>query len=153
MEPRTAIQGMKTVNQQVDESLVTERMIASLSFGFSLIATALAVIGLYGVMGYMVTQRAREMAIRIALGAIAGRAIWLVMREVVLLVASGIAAALPFIFVLGRFVRSELYGIQPNDLSSIVVAVLVLGCVALLAGYIPARRAASYDPMRILRYE
>jgi predicted permease len=153
MEPRVAIQGMKTVEQQVDESLATERMIASLSSGFSLIATALALIGLYGVMAYMVTQRAREMAIRIALGAMRGRVIWLVMREVVLLVALGMAVALPFIFVLNRFVRSELYGIQANDLSSIVLATLVMSCVALAAGYIPARRATAYDPMQVLRYE
>jgi predicted permease len=153
MEPRAAIEGMKTLEQQVDESLVTERMIASLSSGFSLIATALAVIGLYGVMAYMVTQRAREMAIRIALGALTGRVIWLVMREVVLLLTTGIVIALPFIFILDRFVRSELYGVQPSDPASIVFSVLILSAVALLAGYIPARRAAAYDPMRVLRYE
>jgi predicted permease len=153
MEPRIPIQKMKTVEQQMDESLVTERMIASVSSGFSLIATALAMIGLYGVMAYIVTQRAREMAIRIALGAIAGRVIWLVTREVVLLVATGIAVALPLIFVLSRFVRSELYGLQPSDPLSIAFSVLVLSCVSLLAGYIPARRAVSYDPIRVLRYE
>jgi predicted permease len=153
MEPRVPIQRMKTVKQQVAESLVTERMIASLSSGFSLIATALAVIGLYGVMAYMVTQRAREMAIRIALGAIAGRVIWLVMREVILLVALGIAVAVPVIFILNRLVRSELYGIQPNDLSSVALGMFVLSCVALPAGYLPARRATAYDPMQVLRYE
>jgi ABC-type antimicrobial peptide transport system permease subunit len=153
MDPRVPIQGMKTVEQHVDESLVTERMVASLSSGFSLIATALAVIGLYGVMAYMVVQRAREMAIRIALGAIAGRVIWLVMRELVLLVAIGIAVAVPFIFALNRLVRSELYGIQPNDVSSIVCAILILCSVAFLAGYIPSRRATANDPMQVLRYE
>lgn len=153
MEPRAAIQGMKTLEQQVDESLVTERMVASLSSGFSLIATALAVIGLYGVLAYMVTQRAREMAIRIALGARASRVIWLIIREVVLVFAIGITAALPFLLVLNRFVRSQLYGIQPKDVTSIVFAVVVLSTVALLAAYIPARRAASYDPMQTLRYE
>jgi predicted permease len=153
MEPRLAIQGMKTLEQQVDESLVTERMIAYLSSGFSVIAIALAVIGLYGVVAYMVTQRAREMAIRIALGAMVGRVIWLIIREVVLLVAIGITAALPLMFVLSRFVRSQLYGIPPNDVLSILFPTLVLSCVALLAAYIPAWRAASYDPMQTLRYE
>jgi ABC-type antimicrobial peptide transport system permease subunit len=153
MEPRVPVQGMKTVRQQVDESLVIERMIASLSSGFSLIATALAVIGLYGVMAYMVMQRAREIGIRIALGAIAGRVIWLVMHEVALLVALGMAVALPLILILNRLVRSELYGIQPNDLSSIALAILVLTCAALPAGYIPARRATAYDPMQVLRCE
>jgi predicted permease len=153
LDSRVPIQSMKTVERHVDESLATEHMIASLSSEFSLIATALAVIGLYGVMAYMVTQRAREMAIRIALGAVAGRVIWLVMRELVLLVAIGVAVALPLIFVLNRFVRSELYGIQANDVSSIVFAILVLTSVAFLAGYIPSRRAASSDPMRVLRYQ
>ena len=151
--PQVPIQAMKTVEQQVDDSLATERMIASLAFGFSLIATALAAIGLYGVMAYMVTQRAREMAIRVALGAMAGRVIWLVMREVVLLVATGIAVALPLILVLNRLVRSELYGIPPGDLLSITFSILVLGCVGLFAGYIPARRAMHVDPMVALRYE
>jgi ABC-type antimicrobial peptide transport system permease subunit len=93
------------------------------------------------------------MAIRIALGAMEGDVIWLIVREVVLVVTIGLTAALPFLFVLNRFVRSELYGIQPNDVSSIAFAALVLTGVALLAAYIPARRAASYDPMQTLRYE
>jgi ABC-type antimicrobial peptide transport system permease subunit len=87
------------------------------------------------------------------LGAIAGRVIWLVMRELVLLVAIGIAAALPFIFVLNRLVRGELYGIPPSDMFSILIAILILSSVAFLAGYIPSRRAASADPMQVLRYE
>ncbi|PYT98426.1 MAG: multidrug ABC transporter substrate-binding protein [Acidobacteria bacterium] len=153
MEPQVPIQAMKTVEQQVDDSLATERMVASLTSGFSLIATALAAIGLYGVMAYVVTQRAREMAIRVALGAMAGRVIWLVMREVVLLVATGIALALPLILVLKRFVRSELYGVPPGDPLSITFSILVLGCAALFAGYIPARRAVACDPMVALRDE
>src|SRR5215469_14081241 len=153
LDPQVPIQAMKTVEQQVDESLATERMIASLASGFSLIAIALAAVGLYGVMAYTVTQRAREMAIRVALGAMAGRIIWLVMREVVLLVATGSALALPLTLVLNRLVRSELYGVSPGDALSITFSILILGCVALLAGYIPARRAMHVDPMVALRYE
>jgi ABC-type antimicrobial peptide transport system permease subunit len=82
-----------------------------------------------------------------------GSVIWLVMREVVLLVALGVAVALPFIFVLNRFVRSELYGVQPSDISSIALAILILSSVALAAGYIPARQATAYEPMQVLRYE
>jgi len=151
--PQVLIQDMKTAEQQVDDSLATERMIASLASGFSLIAIALAAVGLYGVMAYMVTQRAREMAIRVALGAMAGRVIWLVMREVVLLVATGIAVALPLILVLNRLVRSELYGVSPGDALSITFSMFVLGCIALFAGYIPARRAMNVDPIVALRYE
>jgi len=80
---------MKTVERQLDESLVTERMIASLSTGFTILAVVLAVVGLYGVMTYLATQRAREIGIRVALGAQFGNVVWLVMREVVLLVIGG----------------------------------------------------------------
>ncbi|MBV8708348.1 MAG: ABC transporter permease, partial [Acidobacteriaceae bacterium] len=153
LEPRVPIQEMKILKQQVDESLVTERMIASLSSGFSLIATALTVIGLYGVMAYIVTQRAREIGIRIALGAMYGNVIWLVMREVILLVAIGVAAALPLLFGLARLVRSQLYRVQPADPASIVFAILVLSSIATVAGYIPARRAAASDPLQVIRYE
>jgi ABC-type antimicrobial peptide transport system permease subunit len=75
------------------------------------------------------------------------------MREVVLLLAVGIAVALPLVFLLNRFVRSELYGVQSNDSVSIAFSVVLLSCVALLAGYIPALRASAYDPMQVLRYE
>ena len=153
MEPKAPILEMKTMDDQLEESLVTERMITSLSTGFSLLATALSILGLYGVMAYMVTQRAREIGIRMALGALPGGVIWLVMREVVVLVAVGVLAAVPLALGLGRFVRSELYGVQPADPLSIVGSVFLLGAVAMLAGFIPARRAASADPLRVLRYE
>ncbi len=144
---------MKTVRQQIDESLVTERMVATLSTGFSVLATALAVIGLYGVMSYMVARRAREIAIRIALGAMKGSVVWLVMREVLLLVSVGIFIALPLAFGLAHLVQAQLYGIQPADPLSIICATVLLAAVASLAGYIPARRAASYDPIQVLRHE
>jgi predicted permease len=153
MEPKAPVIDMKTVEHQLDESLATERMIATLSTGFSILATALSVLGLYGVMAYMVAQRAREIGIRIALGAMYGNVIWLVMREVLLLIVIGITMALPLVFGLSRLVRSQLYGVQPADSASIIFAMLVLSAVALVAGYIPARRAAASDSLRVLRYE
>jgi putative ABC transport system permease protein len=153
MEPKAPVTNMKTVERQLDESLVTERMIASLSAGFTLLALVLAVLGLYGVMAYMVTQRAREIGIRVALGAQFGNVVWLVMREVVLLIIVGIAVALPLAFGLARLNRSELYGIQPTDPLSITTTALLLSAIALLAGFVPARRAASADPLHVLRYE
>jgi len=153
IDPGVPVIGMETLNTQLDESLVTERMIAALSLVFGGLATALAVMGLYGVMSYMVMRRAREIGIRIALGALRGRVIWIVMREVLMLAGAGIAAGLPAALLLSKLVRNQLYGIEPQDPGSIAVAVAVLAAVAILAGFIPARRAAGYDPAKVLRWE
>jgi ABC-type antimicrobial peptide transport system permease subunit len=153
LEPNLPIINMKTLERQLDESLVAERMIATLSTVFGFLATALSILGLYGVMAYMVTRRSREIGIRMALGAAANKVVWLVMREVLILVAAGIGAGLPLAWGLTRLIQAQLYGIEPNDPLSIVSATLLLAAVALLAGYIPARRAAGYDPVRVLRYE
>jgi len=153
LDPNLPVTGMKTLERQLDESLVTERMIASLSTAFGALATVLAVIGLYGVMAFMVTRRSREIGIRMALGAQSGNVVWLVMREVLALVGVGIAFGLPAAFALAGLVRAQLYGIEPNDPLSIALATLLLAAVAVLAGYIPARRAATYDPVQVLRAE
>jgi predicted permease len=153
LEPNLPIIGMKTLARQLDESLVAERMIATLSSAFGFLATALAILGLYGVMAYMVARRSREIGIRMALGAAAHKVVWLVMRETLILVAAGIGAGLPLAWGLNRLIQAQLYGIEPNDPLSIVTATLLLAAVALLAGYIPARRAAGCDPVRVLRYE
>jgi len=153
MDPTLPITNMKTMDHQADESLVTERMIASLSSIFGVLATSLVLIGLYGVMAFMVARRSREIGIRMALGAMAGNVIWLVMREVLLLIAFGIALGLPAAYALTRLVQAQLYGIDPGDPQSIAIATLLLAAVTAAAGYIPARRAALFDPLRILRYE
>jgi predicted permease len=153
LDANLPVTAMKTLETQLNESLVTERMIATLSTVFGGLATVLAVIGLYGVMAFLVTRRAREIGIRMALGAQQGNVVWLVMREVLMLVAVGIAAGLPAAFALAGLVRTQLYGIGPNDPLSIVLATLALAGVAVLAGYLPARRAARYDPVRVLRAE
>ena len=153
MDPNLPMTSVKTLERQMEESLITERLIATLSSVFGVLATLLAVLGLYGVMAYMVTRRSREIGIRMALGAQAGNVLWLVMREVLVLVSIGIAIGLPAAFALTRFVQAQLYGVQATDPLSIAMATLLLAVVALLAGYIPARRAAGYDPVRVLRYE
>jgi ABC-type antimicrobial peptide transport system permease subunit len=153
IDPGVPIINMETLNTQLDESLVTERMIATLSLVFGGLATGLAVMGLYGVMSYMVMRRAREIGIRIALGAMRGRVIWIVMREVLMLAGAGIAVGLPAALLLSKLVRNQLYGIEPQDPGSIAAAVVLLSLVAAIAGYIPAWRAANYDPARVLRWE
>ncbi len=153
LEPKPPITNMKTVEHQLEESLITERMIASLSTAFTLLAVALAVLGLYGVMAYLVAQRTREIGIRMALGAASGNVIWLVMREVLVLIVAGMTLGLPLALTLSRFVKSELYGVQPADPISIAAAALLLSTISLAAGFVPARRAASADPLQVLRDE
>ncbi len=144
---------MKTLEKQVDNSLVTERLVATLSSAFGVLATLLASIGLYGVMAYTVARRTREIGIRMALGAATGNVVWLVMKEVLILVGIGIVLGLGASWGLTRYVQKELYGIQPNDLTTIILATIGIACVALAAGYVPARRATRVDPIRALRWE
>jgi predicted permease len=144
---------MKTLEKQVDNSLVTERLVATLSSAFGGLATLLASIGLYGVMAYTVARRTREIGIRMALGAATGNVVWLVMKEVLVLVGIGIVLGLGASWGLTRFVQKQLYGIQANDLTSVILATIVIACVALGAGYVPARRATRVDPIRALRWE
>ncbi len=153
LEPNLPITYMMTLDRQLDDSLVTERMIAALSVVFGLLATLLAIIGLYGVMAYVVARRAREIGIRVALGASHGSVLWMILGEVLRLVSFGVAVGLPAALVLSRIVRAQLYGIEPYDPLSLAAATLLLAGVAVFAGYIPARRAAAYDPVTVLRYE
>jgi predicted permease len=153
IEPNLPITNFKTLERQLDESLVTERMIAMLSSAFGALATLLAVIGLYGVMAFLVTRRSREIGIRMALGAQSANVLWLVMREVLVLVGVGIAAGAPAAIALASVVRAQLYGVEPADPLSLTLGILLLAGVSLLAGFVPARRAANYDPVRVLRYE
>ena len=153
LDPNLPVFQMKTIESQMEESLITERLVATLSTGFGILATLLAAIGLYGVMAYMVAQRTREIGVRMALGAGSGDVLWLVMKDVLVLAGIGIAVGLPAAWGLTRMVKSQLYGIQPNDMLTIVAATLGIACVALLAGYVPARKATRVEPMIALRWE
>jgi ABC-type antimicrobial peptide transport system permease subunit len=147
------IYAMKTLEGQLDETLMTDRVVASLSAGFGALATLLAAIGLYGVMAFVVARRRKELGIRLALGADPGQVVWIVMKEVLLLLAIGLAVGLPAAIGLGRFVGSQLYGIQASDPWMAVATTTVLAFVSAAAGFIPARRASRIDPNLALRYE
>jgi predicted permease len=144
---------VRTLEQQVDQSLMTERLLASLSTVFGCLATLLAALGLYGVMAYMVARRTREIGIRMALGAASGTVIWLVMREALLLAGIGIALGAPAAWALSRLIRTQLFGILPADPATTALGIAGIATVAALSAYLPARRATGIDPMRALRWE
>jgi predicted permease len=144
---------LKTMEAQIGESLFVERMVAVLSAAFGLLATILAAIGLYGVMSYAVAMRTREIGLRVALGADRRAVLLLVLREVAVLAALGIAIGLPGGYGLGKVVESQLFGLHARDPLTFAVATLALVSTAFLAGLVPALRAARVDPMTALRYE
>jgi predicted permease len=153
LDPNLPMYYVRTMTEQADASLVTERLVASLASSFGFLATLLAAIGLYGVMAYTVTRRTREIGIRMALGARRGDVAWLVMREVLILLGIGLAIGIPAALGLSRFVQSQLYGIQPADAATMAAATAGIATVAILAGYLPGRRATRVDPMQALRWE
>ena len=144
---------MKTLEGQLDETLLADRLVAALSAGFGLLATLLASIGLYGVMAFVVARRRKELGVRLALGAAPGGVLWLVMREVLVLLAIGLAIGVPAAVGTGRFVAAQLYGVEPNDPWMALATVAVLAAVSAAAGLIPAQRASRIDPIMALRYE
>jgi predicted permease len=144
---------LRTMDEQVDRSLNTERILATLSAGFGALALMLSLVGLYGVMSFVVTQRTREIGIRMALGAGGSAAVWLVLRDAIVMIAAGTAVALPCVGVLGRLVESQLFGVTASDPVTITGTTLLLAAAALAAALIPAYRAATVNPTDALRAE
>jgi predicted permease len=153
VDPTLPISDLRTLDEQVDRSLNTEHMLATLSGGFSTLALLLSLVGLYGVMSYVVTQRTREIGIRLALGAKRWSAIWLVLRDALTMVVSGIGIGLPLVWALGRLVKSQLYDVKPSDPAVILITILVLCSAGLSAALIPAHRASGINPTDALRVE
>ena len=153
IDPTLPVTSLKTMKAQIGESLFVERMVAALSAAFGLLATLLAAIGLYGVMSYAVAQRTREIGLRKALGADRRAVLTLVLREVAVLAALGIAIGLPGGYGLGKLIESQLFGLSARDPLTFGIATLALVTTAFVAGLVPALRAARVDPMTALRYE
>jgi ABC-type antimicrobial peptide transport system permease subunit len=143
----------RTLEEQVDDSLLGSRLLAFLTAFFGLVALLLAVTGLYGVIAYLTTRRRNEIGIRVALGARYGSVVWLVLRDALLMLAVGIVAGIAGSVGGARVVASLFYGVSVTDARTLGVAVLLLATATLIAAYIPARRAAVMDPMAALRDE
>jgi predicted permease len=143
----------RTMESQIDQSLLNDRLVAILSTAFGALATLLAVVGLYGVMAFTVARRTREIGVRMALGAVPRDVVWLVMREVLGLVGSGIVLGLAASWALNHLVSSQLYGVTASDPATMAAGAALLAAVAAIAGYAPAYRATRVNPVSALRYE
>jgi predicted permease len=152
-DPRLPILWFRTLDAQVNRSLNTERMLAALSGSFGALALLLSLVGLYGVMSFVVTRRTREIGIRLALGATRASALRLVLRDAVTMIAAGVALALPCVAALGKLVQSQLFGVTATDPATIAAAAMVLAAGALAAAFIPAWRASNVSPTDALRLE
>ncbi len=152
-DPKVPVVDLETVNEQIAFSLRTERLIASLSAVFGGLAVLLALIGLYGVMAYVVTRRTREIGIRVALGAMRSSIVGLIMREVVILIGAGLAAGAVLALFMSQWVRSQLFGLSPNDPATFAAAAACLALAAGVAGLVPALRASRVDPVTAIREE
>ena len=153
VDPALPMANFRTLEEQVDRSLNTERMLATLSTSFGTLALLLSLVGLYGVMSFVAAQRTPEIGIRLALGASRRSAIWLVLRDALAMILAGIGIGLPVAWALGRLVESQLYDVKPSDPAVIVVAILVLCSAGLGAALIPAHRASGLNPTDALRVE
>jgi len=144
---------IRTQQEQIDSTTQQERVFASLTVGFGILALALACVGIYGIMAYTITQRTNEIGIRLALGAQRPSVRAMVLRESAWLTVVGIVVGLASALALGRLVKSMLYGLSPNDPISLTAAGLLLLAVALTASWIPAARASRIEPMEALRHD
>jgi ABC-type antimicrobial peptide transport system permease subunit len=144
---------LRTQNEQIADTTKEERIFASLTSGFGILALVLACIGIYGIMAYTVARRTNEIGIRMALGAQAGRVLRMILREASWMAIVGVVVGLGAAVAMGRLITSMLYGLKPYDPLTLACAALLLVFVALAASLIPARRAASIDPIKALRHE
>jgi len=153
VDPTLPLVRLDTLGALIDRSLIEERMIATLSGFFGVLALVLACTGLYGVMSFSVARRTSEIGLRMALGAASADVLRMILRETVTLVGLGIAIGVPAALTATRLIASRLFGLEAADPATVVATTVLLLVVAVLAGYVPARRAAGVDPMVALRAE
>ena len=152
-DPAIPIGSVQPFVALLDDNLRQERIIAQLSTLFGGVALLLAAIGLYGVLSYAVAQRTNEIGIRMALGAERGTVVRMILRETAVLIAIGLAAGVPASLACGRLVQSKMFGLKPADPTTLAAALGIMIAVAILSGYLPARRASRVDPLAALRCE
>jgi ABC-type antimicrobial peptide transport system permease subunit len=153
LDPTLVVDGLRTMDEQVTRSASDERALAILAIGFSALALVLAAVGLYGVLAYSTEQRTREIGVRLALGSPRSGVVVLVVREMALIAAIAVVIALPSVVGLAQLFRSQLYGVTATDPLALAGAVALTAVMVVLAGALPARRAARVEPMRALRTE
>ena len=150
VDPRLPVNGLTTIDGQIDRSLSTESALATLSTGFGVLAVIISVVGLYGLMSFAVTQRRQEIGLRMALGANARETVWLVVRDALIMVGIGVGGALPAIWALRRVVDAQLFGVTAFHGPTIALASVGLALIGVAAAMLPAWRASLVDPNLVL---
>ena len=153
VDRRAGLTNVVPFREIVNRSLLVERLVAQVSAAFAVLALVIAAIGLYGVLAQSVARRRREIGVRIAVGASRSSVEWMFLRESLILLAAGVTLGIPAAVLLIRLVASMLYGLGPHDPAAIAAVLLVLTVSTATASYLPARRAASIDPIHVLREE
>ena len=147
------VTNISTMEKQIEQALLRERLVATLSTAFGTVALVLAGIGLYGILAYAVTRRTNEIGIRMALGSTRSGVVWMILREGFALAAGGIFIGVPVVLAIGKVAKASLYGIEPFDPLALMSAALLLLVLAALAAILPGRRASLLDPSMALRRE